>query len=565
MAFTIIRQQILQGQTASQPSAVAGTTLTIGRGTGNALVLDDLQIALHHAEITLVDGRYVIKALDPNAPIFAGSRAVSVESLRDGQVLHIGSYALQIHGPDGQGDLRVEVTPRSGEDGPDGATAVAFVARHRLWTGRWTKTRFTLLGFGLFIVLPALAVYLGQRPLGQQTWRTATLLAPGDVTQAHRFIGHECAKCHATTWGVPTTEACTACHARPLHHASQTHTPACASCHREHRGDHKPLTSMGDQFCTDCHANLQTDTGKPPQFVTHIRALTEGHPEFAVTLRRPKGEPPQRVRLGEKTLSDPTALQLNHALHLTPERMTRQGFKALTCNNCHKADQQGAYMEPITYTEHCSQCHPLEFDNRFPGQAVPHGKQPEAIHTFLKQNFTQRCLERSVELPASPSEGGETPSPRRLPGQATATPREPQAATAATVVQCSAEGVREAERRLYTGGAQSVCGLCHTVQAPAGADGLPTVAVPAVPVRWLVHSTFNHLAHARATKPLATDGKNACEICHSPALAAHASTRTNDVLLPTIQVCTQCHSATGGASAQCVTCHQYHDAENRHR
>ena len=50
-------------------------------------------------------------------------------------------------------------------------------------------------------------------------------------------------------------------------------------------------------------------------------------------------------------------------------------------------------MLPIDYTEHCSQCHPLEFDERFPGQFVDHGTQPEGIQEFLKNNFfTPRCL-----------------------------------------------------------------------------------------------------------------------------------------------------------------------------
>ena len=128
------------------------------------------------------------------------------------------------------------------------------------------------------------------------------------------------------------------------------------------------------------------------------------------------------------------------------------------------------------------------------------------------------------------------------------------------VVQCRDQGVSEVQKRLYTGGKQSVCGLCHTLEDPPPGSQLPTVVRPEIPVRWFMHGKFEHQAHIRATTIKATAAnKNPCELCHSPDLAASQSTQTSDVLLPGIASCQKCHSSAGGVRFQCVTCHQYHE------
>jgi hypothetical protein len=46
VAFTIIRHNVLNDQAATQQTQVDGNSLEIGRGSGNALLLDDLHISL---------------------------------------------------------------------------------------------------------------------------------------------------------------------------------------------------------------------------------------------------------------------------------------------------------------------------------------------------------------------------------------------------------------------------------------------------------------------------------------------------------------------------------------
>jgi hypothetical protein len=90
------------------------------------------------------------------------------------------------------------------------------------------------------------------------------------------------------------------------------------------------------------------------------------------------------------------------------------------------------------------------------------------------------------------------------------------------------------------------CQKCHTFDdTKKPATGLPEVAAPKIPARWLPHSKFDHAPH----RPVA------CGECHKAA----TSSKTDDVLLPTLETCKDCHQARGGARTGCVECHRYHD------
>lgn len=561
MAFTIIRHQVVNDQASTQQTPVAGTTLEIGRGSGNALLLDDLRIGLRHAVIQYIDGRYVLKDLESGSNTYVNHKPIRLQPLADGDEVNIGSYTLRLRLSSPSEPLTIEVIAEEPEAEAESATPESYLARYRLTASRFTKTRLTWWGLALVGAGVLLVLLYKQIPLGSKVWHTASILSPGDVTPPHRFIEQQCTICHADAWGAPTTAACTACHTGFAHQETQTFTPECVSCHREHRSDRRALTTIRDQLCVQCHTDLQVLAGKTPQYATHVDAFTAtGHTEFAVLLKETPGSKGTRVKLSDqKALRDPSAIKLNHEIHLSAERIKKVTSKTLTCTNCHKMDAQGVGILPIDYTEHCSQCHPLEFDNRFPGQVVEHGNQPDIIQEFLKNNFfTPRCLELAglPRPPASALPAVVRPGASAAPASGSTTP---PPATPATVTQCRDEGVREAQKRLYAGGKQSVCGLCHTLQDPTPGSQLPTVVRPEIPPRWFTHAKFEHQTHVRATVAKATtEGKNPCEYCHRPDLPASKSSQTTDVLLPGIASCQTCHSAEAGVSTQCVTCHQYH-------
>jgi hypothetical protein len=121
----------------------------------------------------------------------------------------------------------------------------------------------------------------------------------------------------------------------------------------------------------------------------------------------------------------------------------------------------------------------------------------------------------------------------------------------------------KAEQYLYSKKTKK-CLLCHTVEFPAGrsqpsmipnipltaARPLPEIAKTAVPIRWLPNSMFNHAPHNDLIK------RQGCTACHA---GAEKSERTSDVLLPGINSCRMCHFEPGGARADCIECHAYHD------
>src|SRR5437667_4434355 len=76
------------------------------------------------------------------------------------------------------------------------------------------------------------------------------LFNSGPVSTAHAIFGGRCQDCHGATAATAATGAaagtaffvpvsdktCSVCHDGPIHHDNQPFTPACASCHFEHKG-----------------------------------------------------------------------------------------------------------------------------------------------------------------------------------------------------------------------------------------------------------------------------------------------------------------------------------------
>lgn len=406
--------------------------------------------------------------------------------------------------------------------------------------------------------------------------------------------------------------ACKDCHDGPAHHKNQAFTPGCSTCHFEHKGRDR-LVELSDRQCTQCHAGLATSDGAEPRFVRAISHFKEGsgHPEFALG---PLGRAPRSARLGTTPAPADTAETcLNHKVHLDKSfaagDWSKEGRKGvvkagetlrLGCTYCHQPDEGGAYMAPISYAKHCADCHPLAFDNdKFPGVVAPHEK-PETVRAFLQAKYKESP---QGERPATPAASGtpapaekpepEAPRPRRRLGaevstdDASALPRGGRGAGREDAEDASSrkapKGVNEVETLLFFRSKESAgnntCSYCHALTPPdkpkpsvscketnarspseipaltepvrtalkdGRGDKLPAIVKTAIPARWLPHSRFDHRAH-RAV---------ACADCHTGALKSAA---TEDVLLPSIAVCRQCHQDSAGARAACVECHLYHD------
>jgi hypothetical protein len=126
------------------------------------------------------------------------------------------------------------------------------------------------------------------------------------------------------------------------------------------------------------------------------------------------------------------------------------------------------------------------------------------------------------------------------------------------------------------------CQRCHQTEKQVDVDARVAwrIVPPNVPVRWLGHARFRHDRHDTMIT-LEGEKKFRCTKCHHfPAAGAGGtggngagnlnhefigSKRAGDILMPSIQVCRQCHGGrletnSGAASDRCTECHRYHPA-----
>jgi hypothetical protein len=435
--------------------------------------------------------------------------------------------------------------------------------------------------FWLSLLVPLLA-------LTWIAWRSfatdSRVYSSGRMSAAHAVLEKECAACHLPQAGVfsakATDNACRACHDGPVHHATQTQTLGCATCHSEHRG-RRSITATSNQTCAECHSDLKTSDG-PLRYAAHISSLEHGHPQFAA------------LREGQR---DPQTIKLNHAIHMKPIRRGPNGpIVQLECSDCHRpgaASAQWIYadakytsvnhsysdqdevqplpsgtlwppkpltgrelMAPVKFATACAGCHLLTFDERF-DDGVPHDK-PEVVHAFLGKRFGEY-------IAAHPGEVRVARNPKR---DLTGRPIPPEVRILSPA-QWVSERTADAEELLW----RKTCKQCHALHFPekdgharisqstfestpsAKLDGpqtiLPEIEPAKITLRWMPRAKFDHDAHRGFS----------CVSCHEKALTG---TETTDVLLPGIATCRTCHApGPDHAESRCFECHTYHDWSKR--
>jgi hypothetical protein len=342
---------------------------------------------------------------------------------------------------------------------------------------------------------------------------------------------------------------------------------------------------MADQHCTRCHSDLTAHLkeDRPPNVaatVTRFDATLEHHPEFRSVHN-----------------TDPGRLEFSHARHLRlgmasdkggpvqalrmlrkPDRARYQryaqgteGFIQLDCAACHQLDPQdsgssaksgttpssGAYMLPMTYENQCRACHLLEYPSGTPGSLLAHGLQPSEVHSSLWQTFSAEFLNENPALLDQPI------PPRPMPGKV-----EPSEIPKAR--QVIAGRVEKAENILF---GEKKCAECHHYE-DGNKNPVPVlkrwdpahevrITPPNIQAVWWRSAAFEHSAHRGVS----------CRGCHEAAYpdSPLASHRSKDVLLPSKEVCLQCHAprrngsdaktVSGGAGFDCTECHRYHNGD----
>jgi predicted CXXCH cytochrome family protein len=407
----------------------------------------------------------------------------------------------------------------------------------RFWRIRNVLTLLVLI-ICLFLLMP--------------TWRPEArfVYQSRPVSDAHAMFNDRCSICHVESFqpalrllrgdsslrSVPDA-TCQECHAVGPHQAC-VNEPNCSTCHKEHRG-RTVLARVPDTQCTACHADLTAVCPAQDRFAARLSSFNSDHPRFG--------------HWRKEGLSDPGTVRFNHKVHLNLKPESVRGIDAplaalneQQCNYCHKPDAARRYMEPVNYEQHCRQCHALSVRvagdwaddkasaaaERFASEPAPH-KEPMTVRAALRERFTRFVQENPSALVRSePIE-----PPRWIPQEPRAQPMTDKEGT------WISEQLQTAERMLFYG--PNGCRYCHKMDKARGSGDLPEYASSNLTASWFPYSVFSHERHRMLR----------CTECHE----APSSRDAKDVLVPTIDLCRQCHNSKQGARTDCAECHRYHD------
>lgn len=522
--------------------------------------MNDPRVLLTHAIIERrEDDCFVVAA--PDAKLAVNQEPASLARLRPDDRLAVGPYDIAVEAPPPGKDLALAVELTR----PLGNAYDELVMRSRtefisigLGKRGWSWLLIVAMAVG-FLGLPlvsALAPF-GERnavgpaaPMGRPTppqgiasWLANAdhLWLSGDVSGPHRYFAADCGACHRHPFIQVQNEACLECHRAIEQHADPTRfkfasleAVACQSCHKEHNGM-EPILLADQALCVGCHANLEEWGAKSE--LQPVGDFATRHPQFrAAVVIDANGPVVVRQRLkGRVAPQERSGLKFSHAAHLAEKGIKHptKGTIRLVCGDCHRLEPGGEGMLPIRMERHCRACHVLTFDPSAPDREVPHGK-PREVSAMLFDFYANKALQQRLQDRRS------RPGERQLPGSQARLSREESEAALDWARQRAREVVAETIGK-------RACNTCHTVTPPIG-DGEPWIIAPVwLADRWLPHSKFNHAKHKLVP----------CGDCH----AASRSKSPQDVLLPGVGVCQDCHggeAAVDKVPSTCIFCHDFH-------
>lgn len=472
---------------------------------------------------------------------------------------------------------------------PDGTCCNAVPKCRPRLTLRGIRKRVTIVT----VLASMLALYIG---IGGS--RRDDFINPGPISSVHAsehfakshaaMTGdqNQCAACHASAgrdagqWHVnaveafkqglsphdwvrkgplessPMDQSCLACHQGMDFHQSNMPTQfACHTCHKEHVTAGS-MPEVDSSLCASCHGDAtlmakarEQAKGANPHAARAPEpaapAQRREHPETGYTevITAFHTDHPEFRQIREQ-VRDGNTLKFNHALHLKEGNIPSLNGERLDCRHCHEVDARGEYQRPITYSQHCATCHPLQFDpgtggeGAKPGLLLPHG-DPFYVRAFLRSLPIQYAEYARTQESITERDALDT----YVKTKVAELQREYQSGDnlERAVFFASREGEMPGGRRAPFAG----CATCHEVTEPKDSNGTPGITKPALPERWMTLGSFNHDLHRKDLK---------CTDCHNVT----TSEKTSDLNLPSIKKCIDCHSPQGGVDHDCTSCHTYH-------
>lgn len=389
---------------------------------------------------------------------------------------------------------------------------------------------------GLILLLFLAGVFAGASP-SFEAWQaklpvTLTgLLTPGSLSPAHERFGARCSLCHQAAFNAVADSACTECHKELGAHriapdaaSAGPSSPRCAACHAAHRNKAAVVDTRSTP-CVDCHS-------RQDERLAANRDFGAAHAPFRVAVFDGK----KVTMLREDAPVSPTeksGMKFSHAAHLKADGVSSpEGQTVLGCTSCHRPDEAGQSFKPPHMESGCQQsgCHRARFEEPIRG-VVPHVTVRELMDR-MRTFFAASLADDAVEF-------------RRQCGGTN-----PTGSAGRRLLDCANDIAREtAARTLFRQTGEDLgCALCHEL-VETGHRETPWKIEP---VRWTTHwhpsASFPHARHATLD----------CGDCHSKA----SSKKANDLSIPGIAKCRECHAGIAGARGKlatgCADCHIFH-------
>ena len=374
------------------------------------------------------------------------------------------------------------------------------------------------------------------------------------LQSAHQPWSKDCKACHTAAFTNVKNEDCKTCHKNAGDHINKhqfksttTKEVECTSCHKEHQGE-DGLTKQNKHFvgkgCVACHANIKS-TFKEAK-VENVEDFAKKHPDFQYQIQSQESKVLKTIRMSPNLkIKEKNALKFPHDVHLDTKGIkSPKGKVTMKCADCHLAKSDGLGFEPTTMKDHCQSCHDLRFEPAVSNREVPHGSVDQVLSTL--REFYSYAQSAKVPVDSKPSAIGI----QILKLGAT---------QSAPLNFISSEGNahNKASRAAVSLFEQTTCKTCHIVNRSsksgrAGTSGqdLPQWEIEKIEPKhpWLKSQTFNHNKHKIGD----------CKDCH----LATQSKKSEDVLMPSIAVCRDCHAGQkhefNKITSDCGLCHGFH-------
>lgn len=376
------------------------------------------------------------------------------------------------------------------------------------------------------------------------------------MSSAHDFLSSDCKACHTKAFTKVQDTDCQSCHKNANAHfdhkqfQSSHSNVRCGACHQEHQGE-EGLKIQQKHFtesqCADCHQSLKADF--PKTKLEDVKDFSKKHPEFNYLIAKDgDSKVLDSVRMPTKgTLSEKTNLKFPHDVHLAKKGIkSPQGTVTMKCSDCHQTKSDGSGFKTVNMKDHCQSCHDLRFEPMVSNREVPHGAVDQVLSTL--REFYSYVQGNRVATENKPKAVG---IQILRPGA------QPVAPNTENFMTSSGDAHSKATRAAISLFEKTTCKTCHVVnrsdapgkQGTSGRD-LPQWEIGKISQQhpWMKNNRFDHAKHQLAK----------CQDCHQ----AETSKKAEDVLMPSIKACRNCHTGKSHESnkitSDCGACHRYH-------